>query len=56
MKKHILTMKDIDDAITLRIHVLNMLEQADLEHSYAELRRSFLTFVVVGGGFNGMNL
>jgi NADH dehydrogenase len=54
MKKHVLTMKDIDDAITLRNHVLNMLEQADLEHSFAELRRSFLTFVVVGGGFNGI--
>jgi NADH dehydrogenase len=54
LKKHVLTMKDIDDAITLRNHILNMLEQADLEHSYAELRRSFLTFVVVGGGFNGI--
>jgi NADH dehydrogenase len=54
MKKYALTMKDIDDAIALRNHILNMLEQADLEHSNTELRRSFLTFVVVGGGFNGI--
>ncbi|MGH9984982.1 MAG: NAD(P)/FAD-dependent oxidoreductase [Nitrososphaeraceae archaeon] len=54
MKKHALTMKDIDDAIALRNHILNMLEQANLEHSNNELRKSFLTFVVVGGGFNGI--
>lgn len=54
MKKYALTMKDIDDAISVRNHILNMLEQADLEHSDTELRRRFLTFVVVGGGFNGV--
>jgi NADH dehydrogenase len=54
MKRHTLTMKDIDDAIAIRNHVLNMLEHADLEYSNTELRRSFLTFVVVGGGFNGI--
>ncbi|HZD36481.1 MAG TPA: NAD(P)/FAD-dependent oxidoreductase [Nitrososphaeraceae archaeon] len=54
MKKYALTMKDIDDAIVLRNHILEMLEQADLEYSNTELRRSFLTFVVVGGGFNGI--
>ena len=47
-------MKDIDDAITIRNHVLDMLEQADLEQSDVELRKKLLTFVVVGGGFNGI--
>jgi NADH dehydrogenase len=54
IKKNALTMKDIDDAITIRNHVLNMLEQADLEQTDVELRKGLLTFVVVGGGFNGI--
>ena len=31
-----------------------MLEQANLEEHDKELRKSLLTFVVVGGGFNGV--
>lgn len=49
-----LTMKDIDDAIILRNQVLNCLEQANLETSNIELTKRLLTFVVVGGGFNGI--
>ena len=49
-----LTMKDIDDAIILRNHVLNCLEQANLETADVELSKKLLTFVVVGGGFNGV--
>ena len=48
------TMKDIDDAITLRNHVINILEQANLEHENRNLCNTLLTFVVVGGGFNGI--
>jgi NADH dehydrogenase len=47
-------MKNIDDAIILRNHVINVLEQANLEENNKELRKSLLTFVVVGGGFNGV--
>ena len=47
------TMKNIDDAIILRNHIINILEQANLEENNKELRKSLLTFVVVGGGFNG---
>ena len=47
-------MKDIDDAISLRNHVINVLEQANLEHENRELCTKLLTFVVVGGGFNGI--
>ena len=54
IEKNALTMKDIDDAIAIRNHVLDMLEQADLEQSDPELRKRLLTFVVVGGGFNGI--
>ena len=48
------TMKTIDDAITLRNHSIKILEQANLEKDNHELRKSLLTFVVVGGGFSGV--
>jgi NADH:ubiquinone reductase (H+-translocating) len=54
IQKHSFTMKNIDDAIILRNHVINMLEQANLEEHNKDLRKSLLTFVVVGGGFNGV--
>ena len=43
----------IADAIILRNHILNMLEQSSIEQHNKELE-SLLTFVVVGGGFNGI--
>jgi NADH dehydrogenase len=52
--KNSLTIKTLGDAIVLRNHVINMLEQADIEHEDADLRKSLLTFVVVGGGFSGV--
>jgi NADH dehydrogenase len=48
------TIKTISDAIVLRNHVINMLGQADLEHDDISLRKSLMTFVVVGGGFSGV--
>jgi len=48
------TIKTISDAIVLRNHVINMLEQADLEHDDISLRKSLMTVVVVGGGFSGV--
>jgi NADH dehydrogenase len=47
-------MKTVDDAIVLRNHVLNILEQASLEQENIDLKKSLLTFVVVGGGFGGV--
>ena len=52
--RHAFTMKSIDDAMILRNHVINMLEQADVENEDKELKRSLITFVVVGGGFSGV--
>jgi NADH:ubiquinone reductase (H+-translocating) len=48
------TMKSIDDAMRLRNHVINMLEQADVENKDEDLKSSLTTFVVVGGGFSGV--
>jgi len=54
VREHAFTMTSIGDAITLRNHILNILEQANLEESNIKLRKSLLTFIVVGGGFNGV--
>ncbi|MGC1930149.1 MAG: NAD(P)/FAD-dependent oxidoreductase, partial [Candidatus Nitrosopolaris sp.] len=54
VQKYSFTMKSIDDAIVLRNHIINVLEQASLEEDNIELRKSLLTFVIAGGGFNGV--
>jgi NADH:ubiquinone reductase (H+-translocating) len=54
LAKYAFTMKSIDDAMVLRNHVVNMLEQADVESENEELKKSLMTFVVVGGGFSGV--
>ena len=54
VEKHSFTMKSIDYAIVLRNHVLSILEQANLEKENRHLTKSLLTFIVVGGGFNGI--
>ena len=68
--KHALTIKSWNDAIIIRNHVIHHLEQAELllrEQPFSEnkrnkgsnsdsntIRESHLTFVVVGGGFAGV--
>lgn len=47
IEKNSFTMKDIDDAIRLRNHILNVLEQANIEYSDAKTKKS-LTFTDVG--------
>jgi NADH dehydrogenase len=54
LPEHAFTIKTIGDAIILRNHVINMLEQADVEDEDEDLKTSLLTFVVVGGGFSGV--
>jgi NADH:ubiquinone reductase (H+-translocating) len=54
VKRYSFTMKSINDAIILRNHIINVLEQASLEEDNLELRKTLLTFVVAGGGFNGV--
>lgn len=48
------TMKTVDDAIKIKNHVIKMLEHADIEHEDKELTNRLMTFVVVGGGFSGI--
>src|ERR687898_1917229 len=54
IEEHSFTMKTVGDAMLLRDHVINMLEQADVEHEDEELKKRLITFVVVGGGFSGV--
>ena len=53
VEKNAYTMKTLNDAVMLRNRVIDMLEQAENE-TYPILRKSFLNFVVVGGGFAGI--
>ncbi len=49
------SLKNIFDAKVLRNHVIGMFEHADLEKD-ADKRRQFLTFVVAGGGYTGVEV
>ena len=53
VEKNAYTMKTLNDAVMLRNRVIDMLEQAENEKDPI-LRNSFLTFVIVGGGFAGI--
>lgn len=53
MAEHALAMKTLGDAFFLRNEVIDRLEQADIEPDPA-LRQKLMTFVVVGGGFSGV--
>ena len=54
IQENAFTLKTITDAIILRNHLIKVLEQASIEQDNKELRKSLLTFVVVGGGFSGV--
>ena len=53
VEKNAYTMKTLNDAVMLRNRVIDMLEQAANETNPV-LRKSFLNFVVAGGGFAGI--
>jgi NADH dehydrogenase len=53
MAQHAFPLKTIGDALYLHNHVVDVLEEADVEAD-PERRRQLLTFVVAGGGFSGV--
>lgn len=53
VEKHAYTMKTLNDAVVLRNRAIDMLEQADNEADPIR-QKSMLTFVIVGGGFAGV--
>jgi NADH:ubiquinone reductase (H+-translocating) len=50
---HALTMKTMSDALTLRNHVIDKLEHADVT-AMPQVKKECLTFTVIGGGFSGV--
>ena len=52
LPEHALPFKTLADAVRIRNHVINVLEQSSVVHD-PHLRRTMLTFVVAGGGFSG---
>jgi NADH dehydrogenase len=52
LPEHALPFKTLADAVRIRNHVINVLEQSSVVRD-PELRRTMLTFVVAGGGFSG---
>jgi len=50
-----LTFKSLEDSIRLRSQVIEMFERADIESNPVR-KRQMLTFVVIGGGFAGVEL
>jgi len=53
VEKYSFTMKTLTDALSLRNRIIDMLEQAENETNKSNKKR-LLTFVVVGGGFAGI--
>lgn len=53
MEERAYSMKTLNDAVVLRNRVIDMLEQADNENDPI-LKKSLLTFVIVGAGFAGI--
>jgi NADH dehydrogenase len=51
--EYALPFKNLGDALTVRNHIIHVLEEADIERD-GDVRRMLLTFVVAGGGFSGV--
>ena len=55
MSDHAFPLKSVGDAMALRFHVMEQLEKAEVCDD-PERRRWYLSFVVVGGGFSGVEI
>ncbi|MCS6302877.1 MAG: FAD-dependent oxidoreductase [Nitrospira sp.] len=55
MADHAFPLKSVGDAMALRFHVMEQLEKAEVCDD-PERRRWYLSFVVVGGGFTGVEV
>ena len=55
MADHAFALKTVGDAVEIRAHVMQQLEKAEV-CADAEMRRDLLSFIVVGGGFSGVEV
>ena len=54
-ESHTFALKTLQDSAELRDHIIDMLEHADHEHDIT-LKNEMLTFLIVGGGYTGVEL
>jgi len=55
MADHAFPLKSVGDAVAIRFHVMEQLEKAEVCPD-PEQRRQYLSFVIVGGGFSGVEV
>lgn len=55
MDDHAFGLKTVGDALALQAHIMEMLEKAEVCEDEA-MKRFYLSFVVVGGGFSGVEV
>ena len=55
IEEHAFQLWSYEDAVNLKEHILNMFREASKE-SNPETRKELLTFIVVGGGFTGVEM
>lgn len=55
MADHSFPLKTVGDAVALRYHVLRQMENAEICDN-VDLRKWYLSFVIVGGGFSGVEV
>jgi NADH dehydrogenase len=55
MSDHAFPFKTMSDAVRVRLHVIQQLEKAEASRS-PEWRKFYLSFVIIGGGFSGVEL
>ncbi len=55
MADHAFPLKTVGDAVALRYHVLQQMENAEIADN-VDQRKWYLSFVVVGGGFSGVEV
>ncbi len=53
MQEHSLLLQNVGDAMRIRAHFVSRLEEANLAFN-ADVRRRLLSFVIVGGGYSGV--
>jgi NADH dehydrogenase len=55
MADHAFSLKSVSDALQIQAHIIAQMERAEIEDD-AKKRAWLLTFVIVGGGFSGVEL
>ena len=55
MAEHAMPLKTVGDAVSIRNHIISRIEQATI-HPDPEYRAHLTTFIIIGGGFSGVEV